>query len=133
MKKINIWLALVLLVTVSIFVTMNIHAVKKITTGILLNSNLLNEMKVGGELGWFYHEENGSTGYTWHFTPDNSGVYRAVEEVVLLPSVNGAVGVPGSHIWKFKALRKGRGKILFDLYRAGEKPVETVIVQIEVK
>ncbi|MDX8399127.1 MAG: hypothetical protein R8K20_02635 [Gallionellaceae bacterium] len=44
-------------------------------TGISLKSYLLNNMKVGGDLGWFMNKGNASTSYYWSFIPDNSGVY----------------------------------------------------------
>ena len=55
-----------------------------------------------------------STGYSWHFTSDDSGVYEVVETVTLHASTK-AEGVPGKMIWKFKAVRPGNGSALFEL------------------
>jgi len=101
--------------------------------GILLSEHFTNRVQINGELAWFMEEDNsGSTGYTWGYTPDNSGVYELVEEILLHASVPGATGVPGQKIWKFKAVRAGTGGILFELYPPGQnEPVKTVKVTIE--
>lgn len=100
--------------------------------GILLNAHLVNRMKVGGELGWFPREFNTSTGYKWSCTVDNSGVYEWVDTVTLHPATD-AVGVPGMLLWKFKAVKPGKGSIKFELYRPGqEKPIEDITVEIQV-
>lgn len=101
-------------------------------SGICLNSYFVNKMKIGGELGWFLREYNASTGYTWSCIPDNSGVYEMIEDIILHPSTD-AVGVPGMRIWKFKAIREGKGSIMFELLPPGGKePVERIVVKIEV-
>ena len=100
--------------------------------GILLNSHFVNKLKVGGELAWFIKDYNASTGYTWQCYPDNSGVYEISEQVTLHPSTD-AVGVPGSIIWKFKAIAKGKGNIAFELMPPGSKePSERIIISVEV-
>ncbi len=97
---------------------------------ILLNSHFTNKMKINGEAGWFPRDYNASTGYTWKFRPDNSGVYEAEEELILHPSTD-AVGVPGQIMWKFRAIREGEGKAMFELFPPGRnEAVETVIVTI---
>jgi len=102
-------------------------------SGILLDSHWNNKMAVNGELGWFVREFNGSTGYTWRFTPDNSGVYELVEEITLHPSTE-AVGVPGMVIWKLKGVKAGKGSVLFELYPpAATSPVETIAIAITVE
>ncbi|MBP0029432.1 protease inhibitor I42 family protein [Roseofilum sp. Guam] len=99
-------------------------------TGILLNSHFTNKMAVNGELGWLLREFNASTGYTWRFTPDNSGVYELVEEITLHPSTE-ATGVPGMMIWKFKGIKAGKGSILLELYPpAATSAVETTTITI---
>lgn len=100
--------------------------------GILLNSHFSNRMKVGGEIGWYFRENSSaSTGYTWSCIPDNSGVYELTEEVVLHAST-GAVGVPGAVIWKFRAVREGKGTMLFELRSPGtHEVVERAAVTIE--
>jgi predicted secreted protein len=100
--------------------------------GILLTEKFVNQLKIHGELAWFFREQNPSTGYSWRFSPDNSGVYELANEIVLRPSTP-SVGVPGMSIWKFKAIREGKGSILFELYPPGrQEPVETVALNIEV-
>ena len=104
----------------------------KITEGILLNSHFVNKMSLGGELGWFSRDCNASTGYSWSCIPDNSGVYGIVEEVVLHASTD-AVGVPGMKIWKFNAVREGKGSVMFELRPPGGKePVERIVIEIKV-
>ena len=102
-------------------------------TGILLSSHWDNKMAVNGELGWLVWEVNGSTGYTWRFTPDNSGVYELVEEIILHPSTE-ATGVPGMTIWKFKGVRAGKGSLLLELYPpAATSPVQSTPITITVE
>jgi predicted secreted protein len=99
---------------------------------ILLQNHFTNNMKINGELGWFSRDYNASTGYSWQYRPDDSGVYELVEEVILHPSTN-AVGVAGMIIWKFKAVRAGKGNVLFELYPpSGIVPVETITIEIQV-
>lgn len=100
--------------------------------GILLNSHFVNKMSIKGELGWFSRELNASTGYHWSCIPDNSGVYEIVEEIVLHPSTD-AVGVPGMIIWKIKAVREGKGAVMFELFPPAEKETaERIVIKIEV-
>jgi predicted secreted protein len=102
------------------------------TTGICLQSHFVNEMVVKGELGWFSREDSSaSTGYRWSCIPDDSGVYELVETVTLHPSTN-AVGVPGMLIWKFTAVKAGKGSITFQLARPWlPEPYEKIVVTIE--
>ncbi|WP_066501525.1 protease inhibitor I42 family protein [Abyssisolibacter fermentans] len=100
--------------------------------GICLNEHFINKMNIDGELGWFMRDYNASTGYTWSCIPDNSGVYEMVENIVLHPSTD-AVGVSGMIIWKFKAVREGKGTVMFELYPPAKKePAATIVVEIEV-
>lgn len=102
-------------------------------TAILLNSKWENQLTVGGELAWVIKDVNPSTGYTWQFTPDNSGVYELVETVTLHASVQ-AVGVPGAQVWKFKAVQPGAGAMLFTLHAPGTtQPVEQEQIHVGVK
>lgn len=89
-------------------------------------------LEVGGEQAWFIKEYNASTGYSWSYTPDNSGVYELAEEIVLHPSVEGAVGVPGALIWQFKAVRPGEGGMFFTLHAPGGKPIQKTEVFVGV-
>lgn len=102
--------------------------------GICLCDQWTNEMKVGGEEGWVIREYNASTGYHWECVPDNSGVYEKVDDINLHPSVEHATGVPGKHIWKFRALRPGKGEIMFKNIPPGQENAEEEhIVKLEVK
>ncbi|MCP5047906.1 MAG: hypothetical protein GY940_12090 [bacterium] len=106
------------------------------TTAISLSSYYVNQMKVGGETGWFTEPNNPSTGYYWKYTPDNSGVYNMFEKVTLKPSPPaGYVGAPGRVIWKFKGIKKGMGSAMFQLFPPGKnmQPVRTVIVRFNVQ
>ncbi|MEN8908124.1 MAG: protease inhibitor I42 family protein [Clostridiales bacterium] len=88
-------------------------------------------MKIDSELGWFIREFNASTGYFWSCIPDNSGVYEIIEEVDLQPSTK-AVGISAKHIWKFKAIKEGKGSITFELIQSGSKePAERIVANIK--
>ena len=101
--------------------------------GICLWNKWTNEMKVGGEDGWVVLEYNASTGYHWECVPDNSGVYEQVADINLHPSVE-ADGVPGKHIWKFRAVRSGPGEIMFRNVPPGATDAgEEYIVKLDVK
>jgi predicted secreted protein len=102
------------------------------TNGILLNDDYENNLTIGGELAWFIREQNTSTGYIWQFVPDNSGVYEEVETIVLRASVSGK-GVPGTAIWKFKAVKRGTGSMIFQSIRPGSgKPSEEIKISVSV-
>lgn len=99
---------------------------------ILLHNHFTNELQVGGDLAWLCREYNPSTGYNWVCHPDNSGVYEIVSQVTLYPSTN-AVGVSGMIIWKLKALKEGKGSVLFELCPpSGKTPIESIIINIKV-
>ena len=101
--------------------------------GIELKSEFANLMKVGGDTGWFL-EDNiaGSTGYSWAFVPDNSGVYELIDTINLRASTD-AIGVPGKIIWIFKAVREGSGNAMFILTPPGASdPAIKKIVAIKV-
>lgn len=101
--------------------------------GILLYSEFNNLLTAGGPLGWFPLQYNPSSGYTWRFTPDNSGVYELAGEVTLLPSTLERVGVPGMIIWKLRPVRAGAGVAIFALYPPGaDVPEQTVMVRVTV-
>ena len=103
------------------------------TSGILLSDKFDNFLQIGGEQAWFLEPENaGSTGYTWKFVPDDSGVYEEVEEISL-HSATRVVGPPGERIWKFQAVRPGRGSMKFLLLPPGEaEPSEVHYVNVNV-
>lgn len=105
----------------------------KCEEGILLYSQFNNLLTAGGQLGWFPLQYNPSTGYTWRFIPDGSGVYELAGEITLLPSTLERIGAPGMKIWKFRPARKGTGAAVFALYPPGsEIPEQTIAVRMTV-
>ena len=104
----------------------------QLTEGIFLNTHLTNKMSINGEQGWFTRENNVSTGALWSCIPDNSGVYEVVEVISLHPSTD-AVGTSGMKMWKIKALKKGKGFLIFELFMpTAHEPSEKVFIDIEV-
>jgi predicted secreted protein len=113
--------------------------------GILLQANLpegqKNVLKLSSPpvYGWFSEEYNPSTGYTWRFTPDKSGVYKMVKQFTLQSTIvnmdnNPLVGLPAKTIWVFQAVKAGKGVATFSQYAPGKKaPVRTETVVILVK
>jgi predicted secreted protein len=102
------------------------------TEGILLNPNFPNTLKTGGEIAWFSREVNPSTGYTWKFRPDNSGVYKEME-TILLHSSTGVPGTPGEELWKFKAMKPGKGSMRFERFPPGaDNPDQTLTINVQV-
>ena len=100
--------------------------------GILLSSEGVNELTLDGARGWFMEEQNASTGYSWKFHPDNSGVYELVEEVCLAPAAR-VPGAPGMMIWELQGVHEGTGKVMFEEYPPGSKqPSKVVPVDIKV-
>lgn len=113
--------------------------------GIFLQSNLppgqKNVLKksVPPVYGWYSVEYNPSTGYTWRFIPDNSGVYKMVKQFTLQSTIvnmdnKPLVGLPAKTIWVFQAVKAGKGVAKFAQYAPGKKaPVRTDEVVILVK
>ena len=101
-------------------------------TGIYLTGHFLNHIKVDGELAWFSRETNPISGYLWRCIEDNSGTYRLIGTLELLPAAN-TEGIPGLTLWKFQALKKGKGAITFQRYRLGSvEPDETISIYLDV-
>ncbi len=101
-------------------------------TGIYLTGHFLNHVKVDGELAWFSRETNHLSGYLWRCIEDNSGTYRFIGTLELLPAAD-TEGIPGLTLWKFQAMKKGKGTITFQRYRRGaEDPEETITLHLEV-
>jgi predicted secreted protein len=143
MNKFKLFLVISMVMAIISVPEMSISAPSLLVSGdeagILLFANLpagrMNEMELLHPLiyGWFMEDYNPSTGYTWRFTPDNSGVYRIFKRVILHGST-GMVGVPGKIIWQFQATQKGTGKAIFELLPPGKKvPEKTDVVIITVK
>jgi predicted secreted protein len=113
--------------------------------GILLQANLpegqKNVLKVSVPpvYGWFSEEYNPSTGYTWRFIPDKSGVYKLVKQFTLQSTIvnmdnKPLVGLPAKTIWVFQAIKAGKGVATFAQYAPGKKtPARTEKVVILVK
>jgi len=101
-------------------------------TGIYLTGHFLNHLKMDGELAWFSRETNPFSGCLWRWLEDNSGTYRFIGSLELLPAAN-AEGIPGLTLWKFQAMKKGKGTITFQRYRRGAAEAEeTITVHLEV-
>ncbi len=101
-------------------------------TGIYLTGHFLNHIKVDGELAWFSRETNPISGYLWRCIEDNSGTYRFIGTLELLPAAN-IQGIPGLFLWKFQAIKIGKGTITFQRYRLGSnEPEETITIHLEV-
>jgi predicted secreted protein len=113
--------------------------------GILLESNLpqgqknVLKMSTPPVYGWYMVEYNPSTGYTWRFTPDNSGVYKMVKQFTLQSTIvnmedKPLVGLPARIVWVFQAVKPGKGVARFSQYAPGKKsPARTDEVVILVK
>jgi predicted secreted protein len=113
--------------------------------GIMLQSNLpqgqnnVLKMSATPVYGWYMVEYNPSTGYTWRFTPDNSGVYKMVKQFTLQSEIvnmenKPLVGLPAKIVWVFQAVKPGKGVARFAQYAPGGKsPVRTDEVVILVK
>lgn len=101
----------------------------------LLDPAVQNTMNVG-ESGSIVLQGNPTTGYTWHYSVDNSDIVGVSEETYTPDS--DLVGAGGTYTWKVGALKKGTAKITFKYYRdwEGESSAtleNTVVYQIEVK
>jgi len=101
-------------------------------TGIYLTDRYMNHLKVDGEPAWFSRESNPLSGYLWRCVEDNSGSYRFLGTLELIPTAN-AECIPGLYLWKFQAVKKGKGTITFQRYRRGaDEPEETITIHLEV-
>lgn len=98
-------------------------------SSILLNEHFANVLSVNKDLAWVVLDYNASTGYTWSYVPDNSGLVELEEQLTLHPSTK-AAGVPGKKAWIFKAVRKGSGTLRFDHYAPGKKEPESSVLYI---
>jgi len=149
MNKKNLLLVLSLAVAIILIPALSIAApiitVPIDKDGILLSANLPQGQKnvmntlIPPTYGWFEEVCNPSTGYSWHFVPDNSGVYKMVKQFFLRGSIENTVGqpligVPGQQIWIFQAIKAGLGVAKFEQFAPGGKtPVRTETVLILVK
>ena len=98
-----------------------------------INYELLMIKELNGELSRLVRESNDSTGYTWRFTPDNSGVCELDEDITPHPSTE-AAKVPGTIAWKLKGVKAGTGSILLELYPPdATSPVETITINVTIK
>ena len=110
----------------------------RVGDGILLFANLppgrVNLVPLeASSNAWFMEDYNPSTGYTWRFIPDQSGVYQMIRQIILRGST-GMVGVPGKIIWIIKPVGIGSGTATFALYPPGsQNPAKTDIVTLNVR
>lgn len=99
--------------------------------GNLVIKNFSYPLKIG-EVGCFSGEESASTGYSWKAIVDNSGVYELAEKEVH-PQMPPIPGASAMIIWKFRAVKEGKGSLIFELYTPGKRePIEKVVFKIEV-
>lgn len=88
-------------------------------------------MKVGGLTGVVFTGGSASTGYSWHFTVDNSGVYQTSRTVIASP--NALIGQPDLEVLAIAAVREGHGMLEAGLYPpASGTPVESHKIKIVV-
>jgi len=66
---------------------------------------------------------NATTGYTWQMAKGtDETVVKKVGDVYTAENGGGKVGVGGTHVWTFKAVKVGTTKIKLQYLRAWEKP-----------
>lgn len=58
-------------------------------------------------------EENPSTGFSWQYTIDKSGIVKFIEDKYIDKNSNGKLGSPGVHKWSVKGVVAGNVKITF--------------------
>lgn len=72
-------------------------------------------------------DENVSTGYSWHYSIENSDLIKLDSESTsdsgtadTKDSKPGMVGAGSKHTWNFKGVKQGTTKIIFKYYRSWE-------------
>jgi len=82
---------------------------------------------------------NGSTGFTWgqNSTISDPQILQQTDyKTVAAGNTGGAVGVPGTEVWTFKALKAGAASVSMAYSRpwaGGEKGVQTFTLNVTVK
>ncbi len=80
---------------------------------------------------------NHTTGYSWGYRPAEAPVLEPVGEAAYMQDSSpfGMVGVGGTDIWRFRAVKVGRQALRLEYGRPWEKgsvPVKTVSYEVEV-
>ena len=82
-------------------------------------------------------KSNPTTGYSWSYVDDESGIVKKVSNEYERDQANGnLVGSGGIEVWTFKAIKKGSLILKFQYARPWEKdvpPIEETNYQITVK
>ncbi|MBN2225065.1 MAG: protease inhibitor I42 family protein [Deltaproteobacteria bacterium] len=96
-----------------------------IGSAVVLSADVPTTVMVGGEFAVVL-EENPSTGYTWDYSIDPTGlaVETAKESFAAVPEP--MAGSPVNTVWKFRADAEGEATLTYLYYRPWEKP-ETAI------
>ena len=87
------------------------------------NSQEVNQAMVGEKMV-IKLEANPTTGYKWHFevANENNNLLKVLlEDYKPHPHKRGMVGVGGTAIYKFQALKKGRAIVIAKYYRPWEE------------
>ena len=94
------------------------------------------EMKVGDSFV-IKLKSNPTTGYSWSYIDDESGILKKVSNEYEQDKTNGnLIGSGGTELWTFKAIKKGGIILKFHYARPWEKdvpPIEETNYQITVK
>jgi inhibitor of cysteine peptidase len=93
-------------------------------------------LKVGGRLE-VHLAANHTTGYSWVQVPVEKPVLQKQGKAVYHENpANGAVGVGGVEVWKFKAVKQGTQKLKFEYRRPSERaphPEKTLSFDVTVQ
>lgn len=65
---------------------------------------------------------NHSSGFSWHYVPDENPLIDSIQVQYVLPP-HALVGTAGKEIWTFTALKKGKQRITFQYKRSWENKV----------
>jgi predicted secreted protein len=88
----------------------------------------VNSLPVAG-IGTVTLAENGSTGYSWHYTIDNTAAV-VFDSDSTTASPTGVTGASINHTWKFRVLKTDKAQITFKYYRTweGEQTAANTVV-----
>lgn len=77
---------------------------------------------------------NQSTGFSWHYMPNEKSLVDSVKVSYEVSSKN-AVGVSGIETWEFLAKEKGQESLLFEYKRSWENiaPAKTKTIHIKIE
>ncbi|NLI13986.1 MAG: DUF4163 domain-containing protein [Peptococcaceae bacterium] len=85
-------------------------------------SGTQNSLNIG-ETGRVILRGNPTTGYTWHYTIENSDLVKLDSEYEVRDS--NMIGAGSTFIWNFRALQAGRTSVTFKYYREWEGEAST--------